>query len=222
MTFYYFETIKKYIIAFASLFDEIYIQRWNAKTNEFEQLKVPITFAPKQKVYEYMRQNRPDISVYLPRLGFVLSGIEYDPSRKRQTNVIIGKDPDNDKILLEGVPYILTFDMGIWTKYYEDNLQIIEQIASQFAPDVTISLKEDILLQFERNFTIQLNSINFNINEQFGEEDIRIIQSGLNFTAKGYIYPNILDSKLIKQIDLTGYYKSKQEQAKVFEKLIKP
>ena len=222
MTFYYFETIKKYIIAFASLFDEIYIQRWNAKTNEFEQLKVPITFAPKQKVYEYIRQNRPDISVYLPRLGFVLSGIEYDPNRKKQTNVIIGKDPDNDKILLEGVPYTLTFDMGIWSKYYEDNLQIIEQIASQFAPDVTISLKEDILLQFERNFTIQLNSINFNINEQFGEEDIRVIQSELNFTAKGYIYPNILDSKLIKQIDLTGYYKSKQEQAKVFEKLIKP
>ena len=220
MVFYYFETIKKYIIAFASLFDDLYIQKFNQTTQQFEQIKVPITFAPKSKIYDYLKKQRFDIATYLPRIAFVLSGMNFDPSRKKQTNVVLGIDKTNDKILLEGVPYNFQFDMTIWTKYYEDNLQLIEQITSQFAPDVSVALKEDILLQFERTIVIELENINFNINESFGDDEMRVIQSNLSFSAKGYIYPNIKDAKLIKQIDLSGYYKSHQAEQKVFEKLI--
>ena len=220
MTFFYFETIKKYIIAFASLFDELYVQRWDETKQQFEQIKVPISFSPKTKVYQYLKTQRHDIATYLPRIGFELVDIQFDSERKKQTNIILGKDTTQDKILLEGVPYIFNFNMVIWTKFYEDNLQLLEQIVSQFSPDVSLSIKQNILFQFEKTIIIQLAGVNFNINTDLSAEDIQIIQSSLDFSIKGYIYPNIMNANLIKQIDLTGYYQDQKRTNQLFQKLI--
>ena len=43
------QSIRKLVVAFGSLFDEIYVTRKNDTTDVEEKIKVPITFASKQR-----------------------------------------------------------------------------------------------------------------------------------------------------------------------------
>ena len=86
---FYFSTIRKYIILFGTLFNNIHITRTdkNGKITLVE--RVPITYGPKDKmlsrVYQDPNIDRPTATYPLPMMAFEMTGFDYDGSRKLQT-----------------------------------------------------------------------------------------------------------------------------------------
>jgi len=84
---FYNEGLRKIIIAFGQLFNNIVIENVNRTTGAVtKRIKVPLAYAPKEKFLVRLEQ-QPDLTdrsfaITLPRIGFEISGLQYDPSRK--------------------------------------------------------------------------------------------------------------------------------------------
>ena len=53
-TYYYHEIIRKTIIAFGTLFNEIYIRHQDENNNDISQIKVPLAYSPIQKFLAHL------------------------------------------------------------------------------------------------------------------------------------------------------------------------
>ena len=79
-------TLRKLIIAFGQVFNNIVIQRTNKTGGVTARIKVPLAYAPKEKFLVRLDQqanlNSREFATSLPRMGFEITGLAYDPSRK--------------------------------------------------------------------------------------------------------------------------------------------
>ena len=76
--------IRKYVIVFGSMFNDLTIQR-NSGSTRIQTIGVPIAYGPKQKFLVRLDTDPNldrEIAISLPRIGFELSGIAYDSNRK--------------------------------------------------------------------------------------------------------------------------------------------
>ena len=86
-THFYHEKTKKAVAIFGRLFNNIYVLRKNSSGAVISQLKVPLSYAPKQKYLERIREN-PDlttdtkVAIKLPRMSFEITSIAYDNARQ--------------------------------------------------------------------------------------------------------------------------------------------
>jgi len=84
-TYYYHEIIRKTIISFGTLFNDIHIRHDDSGGNTFSELKVPLAYGPSQKFLARLEQqadlNKP-VAITLPRMSFEMTSIQYDSSRK--------------------------------------------------------------------------------------------------------------------------------------------
>ena len=150
-TYFYHEVLRKTVIAFGTLFNDIQIRHKDANGVDFSILKVPLAYGPIQKFLARIEQqpslNR-EIALTLPRLSFEMTGLQYDPSRKSSiTQTFIATDNNNRvKKVYMPVPYNVSFELNIMTKLNDDSLQVIEQILPYFQPafNVTINLISSI------------------------------------------------------------------------------
>ena len=99
---WYHGSIRRYIILFGTMFNDIYIRRYDSAGNMVKLIKVPITYGPKDKVIARINAdpslNRP-ISVTLPYMSFELNSVQYDGTRKLNTvNQVVNADPNNKNL----------------------------------------------------------------------------------------------------------------------------
>ena len=83
--YFYNESLRKCIIAFGSLFNDIYISRRNSAGTEVQSMKVPLAYGPKQKFMVRLDADPnldQKVAITLPRIGFEIAGLDYDPGRK--------------------------------------------------------------------------------------------------------------------------------------------
>ena len=83
--YFYNESIRKTIVAFGSLFNDIYIERKDSGGTTIQTLKVPLAYGPKQKFIIRLEADPnldQKVAITLPWIGFEISGLDYDPSRK--------------------------------------------------------------------------------------------------------------------------------------------
>ena len=74
--FHYHSAIRKYIIMFGNMFNDIDVVRFNKAGESVQQLRVPIAYGPKEKFLIKLRTDpdgRREIAMVLPRLSFELS-----------------------------------------------------------------------------------------------------------------------------------------------------
>ena len=87
-THFYHGSIRKLVVGFGSIFDEIYISRKNADDTEEKKIKVPISYGPKEKFIRKIREldestdGRKSVESILPRMSFEISSMAYDTTRK--------------------------------------------------------------------------------------------------------------------------------------------
>lgn len=203
---FYFNMTRKYIVAFAKLFDDIHIKRYDGDDIEIKDIKVPINYAGKQKVIQ-VRQKADigiGISTFLPRMSFLITNIVPDALRKesnlQEYNLKI--DGVDETLIHSGKPYDFNFTMTIWAEYMNDILQIIEQIGSFFKPDYSLTIKEIPAFDITRTIPVILDEISDISELVFDEESMRNVMYDLEFTLKGHFYPPITDGKLIQYIDM--------------------
>ena len=209
---FYNHSIRNVVVAFGSIFESIYVTRYENDGSEKEKIRVPLSYGSKEKFIWKLTQEsslskNSRVQTVLPRMGFELSTIIYDPSRKlnrtiQRSEVINGV---LKKIYAE-VPYNINFSLYVFTRHMDDMLQIVEQVLPFFAPDYTVSIKmNDMFTSVDIPFVLNGTSINEDYEGSF--ETRRSLISTFDFTAKTYIYPNICGSTggLILRSDVNFY-----------------
>ena len=209
-TQFYNETIRNTVVAFGSLFNEIYIKRQRSDGTDFN-FKVPITYAPKEKFIrmldEYTKlkdQGNPiDISDIIPRIGFNIDTMNYDSERKRTTiSKRYFQTNSNSDIDFEyaEVPYTIDFSLSITTRTMDDALQILEQVLAYFSPDFTVTVNFS-----ERHrrvdVPITLTGVATEVDFEGDTSTQRSIIFTLSFEAKTFIYGPKKSAKIIKKVD---------------------
>ncbi len=213
--YFYNESLRKCIIAFGSLFNDIYITRKNASGTDSQSMKVPLAYGPKQKFMVRLDADPnldQKVAITLPRIGFEIAGFDYDPSRKLN-RIIKRKKVANtsDKALKQmstqysPVPYNLAFELFVMTKNSDDGIQIVEQILPFFQPEYTVTINEVPEMSIIRDVPIVLNSIGYEDTYTGSFTERRAIIYTLNFIAKAYVYGPVATSKPITKAEATIY-----------------
>ena len=143
-TYFYHEILRKTVIGFGTLFNNINIRHKDASGTNFSVMKVPLAYGPMQKFLARIQQ-QPDlereIAITLPRLSFEMQGIQYDPTRKTGiAQTFLAKGGTTAKKVYMPVPYNVSFELSVMAKLSDDALQILEQIVPYFQPSFKITI----------------------------------------------------------------------------------
>ena len=82
---FYHETVRNIIVGFGTLFNDIHVVRKNNSGVITQSMKVPLAYGPKQKWLARLDQDAgldSKVAITLPRLGFEIQNLTYDPARK--------------------------------------------------------------------------------------------------------------------------------------------
>src|SRR6056300_1048684 len=219
-TYYYHEIIRKTIIAFGTLFNDIHIQHKNSSDSVISDMKVPLAYGPTQKFLAKLEQqadlNKP-VQITLPRMSFEMTSIDYDASRKTGvTQTFRAVDGNKMKKVFMPVPYNIGFELSILCKLNDDALQIVEQILPNFQPafNLTVDLVESI--GEKRDIPIVLNSVSFQDDYEGDFSTRRALIYRLQFTAKTYLFGPIADNPegLIRKVIVDNYADTDRTTAK--------
>ena len=209
--FFYNETIRKSVIAFGTLFNNINIKKFAADGKSISTVKVPIAYGPMQRFLARVEQQSnfdDNVAITLPRLSFELQSYTYDPSRKASPiQKFFFQTPDDKKKVKKmflPVPYDIGFRLSFATKLQDDALQIIEQILPFFQPSyqVTVNMLEGA--DEKRDIPFTLRNVSF-VDEYEGDFSTRrFIQYDLDFVCKTYFYQEVPtdESGLIKKVQI--------------------
>ena len=204
---FYHESLRKVVVAFGTIFNNIIIHRTDADGSVLQRLKVPLSYSPKEKFLTRLEQqpnlaNR-EMAVSLPRMGFEISGISYDSTRKLQRvgkfKKVHGSDAGKQYYQYNPVPYNISFNLYSFTATAEGGLQIIEQILPYFQPDYTVTINAIPEMGIKRDVPITLNSVNYEDTYDGAFTTRRAVNYTLGFTAKTYLYGPLHSSKVIKE-----------------------
>ena len=219
-TYFYHEILRKTVIGFGTLFNDINIRHRDASGTSFSNLKVPLAYGPIQKFLARIQQ-QPDlnreIALTLPRLSFEMTGLQYDPSRKTGvTQTFLASQSGNVKKVYMPVPYNVTFELNIISKLNDDSLQIIEQILPYFQPSLNITINLISAIGEKKDVPIVMESITQNDQYEGGFDSRRLIIHTLRFTAKTYLFGPVAESTdgLIKRVDVDYYTNTNVRTAK--------
>jgi hypothetical protein len=209
---FYHETTRKVVVAFGTLFNDIHLVRKDNSGTIQQSMKVPLAYGPRQK-YLVRLNDDPDLSkstaVTLPRIGFEIAGISYDPARKLQRvqkfKKVKGAKASQLDTQYMPVPYNIDFELYVLSKQSDDALQIVEQILPYFQPDYTVTINDNTDMGIKRDVPVILNSIAYEDDYQGDFASRRAIIYTLSFTAKFYLYGPVTSSKVIKTVQVDQY-----------------
>lgn len=196
---FYNRALRKYVVGFGNLFNDITLVRYNPDYSEAQRMIVPIVYAPKE-TYVTRLETDPHLDkktqITLPKMSFELLGFNYDTSRKLNTNVKQFAQTSTGLISqYNPVPYNFDFNLYLYVRNIEDGTQIIEHILSYFTPDYTMKLNMIPEMGIVKEVPVVLNSTSQDIDYEGGyERDTRVIIWTLAFTVKGYIYGKISEA----------------------------
>jgi hypothetical protein len=199
--YFYNEILRKTIISFGTLFNNISIKHTNSSGDVTSIIKVPLGYGPTQKFLARLQQS-PDLdkstAITLPRMSFEFTGLIYDSSRKlTTTQTFIAKDSNTGtetKKMYMPVPYNMQFELSVMSKLNDDVLQIVEQILPYFQPsyNLTVSLVDSI--EEKKDIPIVLENITMQDDYEGDFSTRRVLLYTLRFTAKTYLFGPVLSA----------------------------
>jgi hypothetical protein len=193
--YFYHEILRRTVVSFGSLFNEINIKHTDNSDNVKSVIKVPLAYGPTQKFLARLEQS-PDLNkptqITLPRMSFEFTGLTYDPTRKSTTTqTFLVKSPtdgtETKKAYLP-VPYNMQFELSIMSKLNDDALQIIEQILPYFQPSYSMTLELVDIINEKRDIPVVLENITMQDDYEGNFTTRRVLIYTLRFTAKTYLF----------------------------------
>lgn len=211
-THFYHKRIRKAVSVFGSLFNNIYVVREKADGTVLNQIKVPLSYAPKRNFIERLENmakgedHERQIAVKLPRMSFEIISIEYDATRQMKKTQrckfpVDGSNSTETK-LFTGTPYNLQFELNVYARSQDDALQIVEQIVPYFAPQYTVAIRpiEELGDQLSNDTPITLQSISFQDDYEGPLEQRRTIIYTLSFEMKLVFYGPLTTGGIIRDV----------------------
>ena len=199
----YHRIIRKMVVAFGNLFNDIKLVRYDSSGKELEHFVVPIVYGGKEK-YVSRLEGDPNLDkktqITLPIMSFNMENMKYDASRKLNTNFKNhSAHGENALTVYNPVPFDFDFTLYAYVRNIEDGAQLMEKILPYFTPDYTIAVNLIPELGTVKQLPIILRDVSNEIDyEGDYNTNIRSIIWTLNFTVKGYLYGPISEAKVIR------------------------
>lgn len=214
---YYHGTLKKYVALFGTLFNDVWINRYDNDNNVKQSFKVPLAYGPREKFLARIQGLDVDkdsslqpFAIVLPRMGFEMTNFTYASERKLSTiNKFVTQDistnADKRQYQYNPVPYDINFQLSIFVKNTEDGTMIVEQILPYFTPEWTTTVQ----LVSEPNITLDiplvLNNVSFDDVYEGNFEERRSLIWSLDFTMKSYLFGPTKKQEVIKLANVQNY-----------------
>jgi len=196
-TYFKNDSIRKLVVAFGNIFNNIQIQQLNAdNTNRI--FTIPLSYAAKEKFIKRLQEpssisDNTRVEISLPRMAFELASLSYDSIRRmnkisKKTYTDLNSASITQSSFTE-TPYNFIFNLYVYTRNIEENLEIIEQILPYFGPEFIISVNMNSLnTSVDIPILISQTSLTQEYEGDMGSR--RFIVSSLQFIAKSYLYAN--------------------------------
>ena len=199
---------------FGSLFNNIYVLHKNSAGGIINTKKVPLSYAPKSKFLERIREHADldldqKVALKLPRMSFEILAYTYAPERQLQKTGNFSRigltDSDRMKFYAP-VPYNLSFQLNIFTKQQDEALQIVEQILPYFNPQYSLTIKpfsayQDIL----EDCPITLSGMSYSDDYEGAMDARRTIVYQLDFEMEANFYSGVINTQIIRKIETEQY-----------------
>jgi len=211
-TQFYHETVRKIIVSFGTMFNEITLVRKDSSGSITQSMKVPLAYGPKEKFLARLRQDADlskTVAITLPRLGFEIKNLSYDPTRKlnrvQKFKKVKGAKASQLDTQYMPVPYNLELELYIMAKQSDDALQIVEQILPYFQPDYTLTINDMTDMGIKRDIPVVLGGISYEDSYEGDFTARRALIYTLSFTTKFYLYGPVTSTKVIKTVQVDQY-----------------
>ena len=187
---FYHQTLRKYVIVFGTLFNDINLEKRDGSDNVVSRQKVPIAYGPKQKFIRRIRQDPNldrQVAISLPRMSFEMTAMVYDPVRKLNSvgtikNIATSTGGLNTmRKMFNPVPYTMDFQLSIYVDNAEDGTQILEQILPFFTPEFNVTLNVIPDMNLKLDVPIILNGASLDDTYDSDFETRRTLISTLDF-----------------------------------------
>jgi hypothetical protein len=225
-TQFYHESIRKVIVSFGTMFNNINLVRKDNSGNIIQSMKVPLAYGPREKFLVRLNEDADltkQVAITLPRIGFEIQNLEYDSARKlnrvQRFKKVKGANAKQLDAQYMPVPYNLSIELYVMAKQSDDALQIVEQILPYFQPDYTLTINDNVSMDSKRDVPIVLNSISYEDDYQGDFTTRRALIYTLSFTAKFYLYGPVTSSKVIKTVQVDQYTDSEVNSPKREQRL---
>lgn len=226
---FYFEVMRRTIIQFLDMFNELRIARYDLETGKLlKYISVPLSFAPKTKYFWWQEKTAADgrkiRDILLPYIGIHLTNVALDKERLVNKNAKIR----HERLLQEvkqsrfdnPVPYTFTFEVGIASEYMIDATQILEQILPFFDPTAFIRITipelfvghketEDEEGAFSMDLKVIYDGASKDAPVEIAEDERRTILWTLTFNVEGYLFKPAISTPVIEKA-ITEYYVGQQ------------
>ena len=204
--YFYNRTIRKYIIMFGNMFNDIDVVRYDKSGSPTQSIRLPIAYGPKEKFLVRMRTDPSldrEVAIQLPRLAFELTNMTYAPDRtlnKMHVNKSCNSQGSNSiRSTYTPIPY--DFNVSLYGMFAnnEDAIQVVEQILPFFRPEWTHSLK--LIPEVGDYFDVPtiLNDMSIEDTYEADFQTRRAIIYTWNFTIKGYVFGPVRNKGVIKR-----------------------
>tara|TARA_A100001388_G_scaffold210641_1_gene161137 strand:+ start:2283 stop:3074 length:792 start_codon:yes stop_codon:yes gene_type:complete len=207
---FYHSKTKKAVALFGRLFNNLYVIRKNSSGAVISQVKVPLSYAPKNKFLERIRENPSliddtQVSIKLPRMSFEITSITYDAQRQLAkvgnfTSTSSDGSTSKRQKFFNPVPYSINFQLNAYAKSQDDALQIVEQILPTFNPQYALTIKPFAteFPSFKEDIQVIIQSVAFSDDFEGALEQRRTIIYSLDFEMKLSYHGPIADQSIIR------------------------
>ena len=203
---FYFGTIRKYVIAFGNLFNDIYVQRLDSNANRIQTLAVPLAYGPKEKWLVRLVQDPnldADVAITLPRMGFEITSLTYASQRKLSSTLRNSrlKTSDLDRVDTQfvPVPYDINILLSIFVRNADDGAQILEQIVPYFRPEFVTNVRLIPEMGIVSDTPVVLQDVSIEDTYEGDFDTRRALIYNMNFSMKAYFYGPVSNSGVIKR-----------------------
>jgi len=192
---YFYDCIRKTILAVADEFKDIKCHRQAKDGTEAKIVPVELLYGSKDKFYRRLQRSSRSTQIVLPAIALNVEAMNYDVSKQKNPlstkNQLSALSLEHTKTIGSPSPVNLTFILRIKTKFYSDMMQILETIIPRFQPKITKPITLVPELGITNNINIILESITTNFENELDEspDSIRSLEADLSFEVETLVYP---------------------------------
>ena len=204
---YYHGSLRRYIIAFGTMFSDIAVQRTDNSGTLVQTIAVPLSYANKERFLVRLREdpNLTRVAVQLPRMGFEILSMNYDPERKQQGTVrnvaVNSSNPNRVHTQYTGVPWTLQISLSAYVRNADDGAQVVEQIVPFFGPEWTNTVRVVPTMGINYDASTILTGVGIEDTYEGALADgKRLIIYSFDFQMKCMFYGPIRHAGIIKRV----------------------
>ena len=210
---FYHSTMRKAVAVFGTIFNNINVIRTKADGTVLNQIKVPLSYGPKQKFLARLDTSSgadASMAMKLPRMAFEIASLELDSTQKLgKRNTITeshASDVTKKKTIKHQVAYNINITLFVMAKNQDDGLQVVEQILPYFQPEYTVTISPVSGFAYKQDVPIILTGVNISDDYEGDMITRRALIYQLDFTMKMKFFGPTGNQGVIRSvnIDLNG------------------